>query len=78
MNFEMNWQRKAFCSFLRIDRIASDPLVRMPEGCVDTRADGSSKEPFLGSGSFAEWLCVMNTTVKFMKLLYTLLVDISA
>jgi hypothetical protein len=71
MNSEMNWQRKTYCSFLRIDRIANAALVRMAEGYVDTRADRSSKERFPGSGNFAGWLCAMNTTVKFTKLLYT-------
>jgi hypothetical protein len=71
MNSEMNWQRKTFCSFPRIDKIANAHLARMAEGCVDTRADGLSKERFPGSVNFADWLCGTNTTVESIKLLYT-------
>jgi hypothetical protein len=71
MNSEMNWQRKPFYLFPRIDKIANVHLARMAEGCGDTRADGSSKERFPGSVNCADRLCGANTTVESIKLLYT-------
>jgi hypothetical protein len=41
---EMNWQKKNFCSYPRVEKIQNAHLARMAEGCGDTRTGGSSKE----------------------------------